>query len=97
MKCFPQSSSLFLSENSEVQLIFFSCQGAKDGRIFTEQNFLQRAAKPACGEGLISSNFSQVQQLQTVILFSTVLPVTATTTTDVSISITVKGVLQPSL
>lgn len=30
-----------------------SSQGAKDGKIFNEQNFLQRAAKPASGEGLV--------------------------------------------
>lgn len=101
MKCFPLDASLSLSGISKVQLFFFpSSQGAKDGRIFTEQNFLQRAAKPACGEGLLYNNFCQLQQLQTVILFSTALPVTdTTTTTDVSVSITasVNGVLQSSL
>lgn len=30
-------------------------QGAKDGRLFNVQNFLQRAAKPASGEGGLDS------------------------------------------
>lgn len=32
-------------------LLFLPFQGAKDGRLFNVQNFLQRAAKPASGEG----------------------------------------------
>lgn len=62
-----QSHCLINFSVYDINNICYSSQGAKDGRLFNEQNFLQRAAKPASGKGF---NVSTITSAMTVTCFS---------------------------
>lgn len=59
-----QSQCLINFSVYDINNICYSSQGAKDGRLFNEQNFLQRAAKPASGKGF---NVSTIRGISCVI------------------------------